>query len=876
VATVSFLLSEPSTDFTAADVTVSGGSLSGFTGSGTSYTAYYTQAGSASAGSVSVGSARFSDAAGNSNADGAEANNTVRPSAERLLGTARDDEAHAIVAGASGAIYVAGRTAGNLGGQTNAGMNDIFLTQLDATGAPVWTRLLGTSTLDHAFDLASAPDGSIFMAATSQGSLNGAGAGGNEDAFLVKFDASGQVVWTNRQGTNSTDRGYAVAVEASGDVYLAGQTLGRLDGERSSGGFDAFITKYASDGSKTWTRMLGSSGNDVANALAVDPGGFLYVTGSAGGTLGGQPRFGGDDAFLAKYASDGQRVWTRVLGTSGSDAGEAVAIDADGFVYVAGFVTGALPGQSRGGLADAFLAKYAPDGVLLWSRQFGSANQDRALDITLGLSGSVYLTGFSSGNVGGQTGLGSADAFVAKYQPNGTREWIRLSGSNGIDYGTAITTDPSGVVHFAGYTRASVLDGRVNNGGTDAFASAIDEQPPVGQTVTISGTDANNLAKTGALLIGDKIRVSLALSEVAVVTGTPRFTIEVGTETRQALYTEGSGTARLSFEYTVVAGDVDSAGGITAPANALTLAGATLRDAAGNNALQPAVPAVSAGANTVQVNLINLGAAYGNLLHPVRVNNKLFFHWDRNGDGFANAQDRVDHDALDGIFRYDIRGNLDTDNNTDNTYRFATLNGVMLALPTHGGSTVNGVASLGPQFDNQDYDDLLEIWDTYNLGPSGIPPGWPADSEGRRWSATPSPSGHAVVNFGIGDTVENRVDTFIAYAALEVLLPTRMSASANTVVATAQPELFVFAGGSYSARISGGFTAGDRLVFPANYTEISLGANTSGSDGILNLIAYEPGAGQQIYLTLTGVPNALDASVTDLASFRAAFGASAV
>ena len=176
--------------------------------------------------------------------------------------------------------------------------------------------------------------------------------------------------------------------------------------------------------------------------------------------------------------------------------------------------------------------------------------------------------------------------------------------------------------------------------------------------------------------------------------------------------------------------------------------------------------------------VIDLGS-YGKLIAGVQVEGKWYYYWDRSGDGTSAGVDYTTHDVLDGIFKYDINGNLDTDSNTDNTYRYATLNGVKVALPTYGG--VNAIAtdtgfkagtavSNNTTTDNPTYNDLLAIWDSYNGATTGTymagaPSGWHANIY---WSATPSTSGHANVNLNNGNVNDNN-DTNNKYVALQVL-----------------------------------------------------------------------------------------------------------
>jgi hypothetical protein len=193
--------------------------------------------------------------------------------------------------------------------------------------------------------------------------------------------------------------------------------------------------------------------------------------------------------------------------------------------------------------------------------------------------------------------------------------------------------------------------------------------------------------------------------------------------------------------------------------------------------------------------VIDLGS-YGKLIAPVQVDGgKWYYHWDRSGDGTSantgslnGGLDITTHDVLDGIFNQDINGVVGGGGNTSDTYRYATINGVHLALPTVGGvtsppygsggidnyqpGTAVGSASAanGSNAVNATYDDLLAVWDAYNgtgtgTGATGTPSGWQASSY---WSATSSASGHAGVYLDFGGVLDY-YDSLTSYVALQVL-----------------------------------------------------------------------------------------------------------
>ena len=202
----------------------------------------------------------------------------------------------------------------------------------------------------------------------------------------------------------------------------------------------------------------------------------------------------------------------------------------------------------------------------------------------------------------------------------------------------------------------------------------------------------------------------------------------------------------------------------------------------------------AAAANTITVDtpptVIDLGSS-GKLIAPVQVEGKWYYYWDLSGDGTSGntgtlngGLDYVNHDTLDGIFKYDINGTLNPNAGTDTTetYRYATINGVQVALPTYGagvdgsgkatpiGVNKAGTAVSNNTTDNPTYNDLLAIWDAYNgsgtsTGDRGVPAGWQA---GGYWSATPSASGHALVGLNNG-FVNGIADGNNLYVALQVL-----------------------------------------------------------------------------------------------------------
>ena len=156
--------------------------------------------------------------------------------------------------------------------------------------------------------------------------------------FELQTSYNKNLAWTRLLGTSSEEQARALTTGIDGAIYVAGYTYGNLDGQvnKATGSKDTFITRYNTDGTKAWTRLLGTTALDQANALTTGTDGAIYVAGYTSGNLDGQTNNGSYDAFLTKYNADGTKAWTRLLGTSSDDDANALTTGTDGAIYVAG------------------------------------------------------------------------------------------------------------------------------------------------------------------------------------------------------------------------------------------------------------------------------------------------------------------------------------------------------------------------------------------------------------------------------------------------------------------------------------------------------------------------------------------------------------
>ncbi|GAG14504.1 unnamed protein product, partial [marine sediment metagenome] len=238
------------------------------------------------------------------------------------------------------------------------------------------------------------------------------------DYATIKYDGDGNQLWVARYDgpASGDDRARAIAVDAWGNAYVTGRSYG---GDTTE---DYATIKYDGDGNQLWVARYDgpASGDDMAEAIAVDGSGNAYVTGRS---------YGGDtteDYATIKYDGDGNQLWVaRYDGpASGDDMAEAIAVDGSGNVYVTGWSYGSDTAE------DYATIKYDGDGNQLWVARYDgpASGNDRAVGIAVDGSGKVYITGHSLGHHTWD------DYATIKYDGDGNQLWVaRYDGPASID-----------------------------------------------------------------------------------------------------------------------------------------------------------------------------------------------------------------------------------------------------------------------------------------------------------------------------------------------------------------------------------------------------------------------------------------------------------
>jgi hypothetical protein len=386
----------------------------------------------------------------------------------RQFGTTDNDEATGVAVAPDGSIMAVGTTSGSLPGFTSAGSRDAYVRTYDAAGTERWTRQFGTDGDEFAFGVAAGPDGTVYIAGRTSGAFPGLSTAGDYDAFVRAYDAQGTERWTRQFGTAADDLAQGVAVAPDGSIIVVGYTQGSFPGLTNAGGFDAFLRAYDATGTERWTRQFGTDGDEFAFGVAAGPDGSIYVVGFTTRSFPGFTLLGGFDAFIRAYDAQGIERWTRQFGTVSDEFAIAVAMGADGSIYVAGYILGSFPGFTNAGNQDAYVRIYDAQGIERWTRQFGTVGTDLAVGVAAGPDGSIIVVGFTQGSFPGYTNAGGFDGYARAYNAQGTERWTRQFGTADDDFPSRVAPGRDGSVYIAGRTSGS-FPGFTNAGHEDAF-----------------------------------------------------------------------------------------------------------------------------------------------------------------------------------------------------------------------------------------------------------------------------------------------------------------------------------------------------------------------------------------------------------------------
>jgi hypothetical protein len=307
---------------------------------------------------------------------------------------------------------------------TSAGQEDMFIAKLNDSGALVWAKRIGGTSVDEANDVAVDQDGNLYIVGRFDGTVDfnpGTAtanlSGSSADGFVLKLESDGDYVWAYDIGSGNSDRAEAVVVDGTNNVIIAGDFDGNPDFDpgpgqhnvSSNGDSDPFYLKLTPGGLFVWVTTFGVAGNVANRDVDVDKDNNIVTHGfftesinpEPGNSATVIPAIAAEDAYTAKINQDGSVAWLHTLGGESLEWGYGVAVDALGDVYVTGFYYNSPdfdPGDDEflmpsAGLEDTYIVKYSSTGDFIWAKRTGGTGGDSGYGIDINATGDVLVTG---------------------------------------------------------------------------------------------------------------------------------------------------------------------------------------------------------------------------------------------------------------------------------------------------------------------------------------------------------------------------------------------------------------------------------------------------------------------------------------------------
>jgi hypothetical protein len=405
-----------------------------------------------------------------------------------------------------------------------------FITTL-TFGQAEWAKSIGGASLDQGSDIVMDNFGNLYTTGFFEGTVDfDPGAGvvnlssvGARDFFIAKYDNLGQLIWAKSIGGGSHEHARSIALDASGNIFVAGDYNGLVDFDPGvgfsfqdvKGASDIFVAKYDPQGNFIWAKTFGGVGIESCRDMTLDTFGNLLLTGVYQGTSDFDPNggiinmtsTGQFDAFLLKLDVLGNYVWSKSIQSANSNYINQVVVDYTGNINIIGYFQGTAdfdPSNATFSMTtisdkSAFFAKYSPQGQFINATMIGGSGFEIGKAIAVDLQDNIYITGNfrgvvdfdPSGSTNFVTSSGIRDIFIAKYTTQGQFVWANKIGGTGDDQATAITLDNNNEVFIAGYFNGSMTLSNsktfTSAGNTDIILARYDSEGSLKYAVCYGG-----------------------------------------------------------------------------------------------------------------------------------------------------------------------------------------------------------------------------------------------------------------------------------------------------------------------------------------------------------------------------------------------------
>lgn len=365
----------------------------------------------------------------------------------------------------------------------------------NAQGDYLWAKSIGGNEPDQITDVSTDPNGNVFITGyfysstitfgsitlTNSQIITDPKTPPTPDVYIVKYDASGNVLWAKSGGASGIDYAYSIALDSYGNAYVTGKFTNAITfGSTqliSKGSFDIFIVKYDPAGNVVWAKSAAGNADDSGTSIAIDTKNNVLIGGYFGQTLTfdtiqittSNLNSNYYDAFLAKLDSSGNLLWIKSISGNASELLSEINTDVNGNILVTGsftsdtLIAGSFNLINTDGASDMYLIKYDPTGNVSWVRSSTGSENDFGRSVSTDAKGNVFVTGNYRSPVFTLTPIifnnaGIEDVYLVKYDPAGNLIWARRTGGIYNDFGTSVSADANGDVYITGYFLSDSLN----------------------------------------------------------------------------------------------------------------------------------------------------------------------------------------------------------------------------------------------------------------------------------------------------------------------------------------------------------------------------------------------------------------------------------
>ncbi|MEH6763696.1 MAG: T9SS type A sorting domain-containing protein [Aequorivita antarctica] len=418
--------------------------------------------------------------------------------------------------------------------------------------AIMWQKTIGGSEGDFSTAFEATSDGGFIIGGYSNSNISGEkteNSNGGTDIWIVKIDASGNIMWQNTIGGSGNDSLLSIKQTSDGGYIVGAGSDSNISGDKSEnsrGGLDYWILKLNSSGTIVWQKTYGGAQPEFDTYVVETNDGGYFVGGYSDSDISGDktdPTNGQRDYWALKLDSTGAIVWQNSIGGSLVDRPQAAFQTNDGGYIIGGFSTSGVSGdktETNRGVTDNWIVKLDGSGNVQWDKTYGGNDSDVLRNMVKTADGGYIVGGYSKSNISGdktENSQGDYDYWILKLNTSGNLVWQNTIGGSGIDYVRDLKQLADGTYMIAGYSNSNISGDKTenSNGGYDYWlvrlnsSGSILSQNSIGGAADESGTyilptvDGNfaMFCSSNSNISGDKSENSRGLDDYWVFKTTP-------------------------------------------------------------------------------------------------------------------------------------------------------------------------------------------------------------------------------------------------------------------------------------------------------------------------------------------------------------------